>query len=202
MDEITPGLWHWSVVHEHTGVPAHSYFLAASQVVLDPMVPDEGLEWFEAHGEPTHVLLTNRHHDRHAWRLRDAFGCEIHCIRNGLHELAGRGPVTPFDFGDELPGGAIAYEVDAICPDETALHVPAHSVLACADGAVRWPGRGDGLTFVPDYLMDYPEETKIGLRDAYRRLLDLEFDVLLLAHGDPVVGGGKEALRQFVDGAE
>ena len=81
-----------------------SYYLAPERVVLDPMVPREGLEWFETVGAPEHVLLTNRHHDRHAWRLRDALGCEVHCIRNGCYELAGRGPVSPFDFGDVLPG--------------------------------------------------------------------------------------------------
>ena len=47
--------------------------------------------------------------------------------------------------------------------------------------------------------MDEPEQTKAGLRDAYRRLLALEFDHLLLAHGDPVVGHGKEALQAFLD---
>ena len=48
--------------------------------------------------------------------------------------------------------------------------------------------------------MDEPEQTKQGLRDAYRRLLDLDFDLLLLAHGEPVVGGARDALRAFVDG--
>ena len=94
------------------------------------------------------------------------------------------------------PAGVIAYEVDAICPDETALYIPAHRALACADGVVRWPGR-DGLSFVPDEYMDDPEETKAALRDAYRSLLGLDFDLLLLAHGDPVVTSGKEALRTF-----
>jgi hypothetical protein len=122
----------------------------------------------------------------------------VHCIRNGLHELDGRGPVEAFDFGDELPGGVIAYEVDAIYPDETALHIPAHRALACADGVVRGSGR-DELSFVPDAYMDDPEKTKAGLRDAYRRLLVLDFDHLLLAHGDPVITSGKGALRAFAD---
>ena len=145
---------------------------------------------------PRDVLLTNRHHDRDAWRLRDAFGCTVHCVRNGMHELDGRGPVEAFDFGDELPGGIFAFEVDAICPDETALHIPAHRALACADGVVQWAG-SDGLAFVPDQLMDDPEQTKAGLRQAYGALLDLDFDLLLLAHGDPVVTSGKEDLRTF-----
>lgn len=196
MQEIAPGLWHWTAHHPLIHSDVSSYYLLADRVAIDPKLPAEGLPWFEEHGVPEHVLLTNRHHDRDAWRLRDAFGCTVHCIRNGLHELEGRGPVEAFDFGDVLPGGAVAYEVDAICPDETALHIPAHHALAVADGVVRRPGR-DGLVFVPDEFMDEPAKTKAGLRAAYRRLLDLDFDLLLLAHGDPVVTSGKEALRAF-----
>jgi hypothetical protein len=122
----------------------------------------------------------------------------VHCVRSGLHELEGCGPVEPFDFDDALPGGVVAYEVDAICTDESALHLPAHRALACADGLVRWPDDGP-LPFVPDELMDEPERTKAGLRDAYRRLLDLDFDRLLLAHGDPIVHGAKDKLFAFVE---
>jgi len=197
VQEIVPGLWHWTGVHEHIHMDVSSYYLPAERVLLDPVIPAAGLQWFEHHGAPEHVLLTNRHHDRDAWRLRDAFGCEVHCIRNGLYELEQRGSAAAFDFGDELPGGIVVHEVDAICPDETALYIPTHQALACADGVVRWHG-DDELAFVPDRLMDDPEETKRGLRDAYRRLLDLDFDLLLLAHGNPVLGGGKDALRGFL----
>jgi hypothetical protein len=203
MDEIAPGLWHWTAAHPQHGMEVDSYYLAGEGVLLDPMMPSEGAQWFRDQGaEPRHILLTNRHHDRDSWRLRDEFGCEVHCIANGCYELEGRGPVTPFEFGDELPGEIVAYEVDAICPDETALHIPAHRALACADGVVRWPGEGEErLTFVPDSLMDEPEQTKAGLRDAYRRLLELDFDRLLLAHGRPVPRDAKAALREFVDRA-
>lgn len=199
MREIAPGIWHWTARHELIGMKVSSYYLSAERVLIDPMIPDEGLDWFETHGRPQHALMTNRHHDRHAWRLRDAFGCSVHCVRSGLYEIAGRGPVEPFDFGDELPGGVVAYEVGRICPDETALHIPAHRALACADGVVRWPRR-QLLGFVPDRFMDDPEVTKPALRDAYRRLLDLDFEALLLAHGNPVTRGGREALRAFVEG--
>lgn len=196
MDEIAPGLWHWTARHDHIGARVSSYYLSSERVVLDPMVPREGLEWFESVGAPAHVLLTNRHHDRHAWRLREAFGCEVHCVENGRYEIADRGPVTPFRFGDTLPGGIVAHEVGAICPDETALHIPRHRALACADGVVEWGGH-PGLTFVPDQLMDDPEDTKRALRRAYCALLQLDFDLLLLAHGDPVSEGGKQALEEF-----
>jgi hypothetical protein len=197
MNEIAPGLWHWNARHEHIGGEVSSYYLADERVLIDPMTPPGGADWFEAHGAPEHVLLTCRHHDRDAWRLREQFGCTVHCIRNGVYELEGRGPVEPFDFGSELPGGVVAHEVDSISPDETALHLVRHRALACADGVTR-PG-GDGeLAFVPDSLMDEPEETKRGLCDAYRKLLELDFDLLLLAHGNPVTQDGKAALRGFV----
>jgi glyoxylase-like metal-dependent hydrolase (beta-lactamase superfamily II) len=176
-----------------------SYYCEPEKILIDPMVPAEGIAWFDERGTPEHVLLTNRHHDRDAWRLREAFGCEVHCIKNGLHELDGRGPVVSFDFGDLLPGGVVAHEIGGISPDETALYVPSRRALACADGVVRLTD-GAALEFVPDDLMDEPEETKRRLRAAYQRLLDddaVEFDYLLLAHGDPIVDGAEEALRAF-----
>jgi hypothetical protein len=200
VQEIAPGLWHWTARHEHIGMDVSSYYLPAERVLIDPMIPAEGLDWFERQAPPEHVLLTNRHHDRDSWRLREVFGCTVHCVRNGLYELEGRGPAEPFDFGQLLPGGIVAHEVDAICPDETALHLGTQHALACADGVVRWPG-GDTLTFVPDQLMDEPEQTKASLRDAYEHLLELDFDMLLLAHGEPVLAGGKDALRAFVSAA-
>jgi hypothetical protein len=66
---------------------------------------------------------------------------------------------------------------------------------------VRWPGV-DGLSFVPDWLMDEPSATKQKLREAYSGLLELDFDRLLLAHGDPVVSGALAQLQAFVDHAD
>jgi hypothetical protein len=192
---IAPGIVHWTAKQPKIGVDVSSYALIDEHVVIDPMVPPDGLDWFEENGPPTDVLLTNRHHDRDAWRFAERFGSRVHCIRVGLHELEGRGEVVPFDFGDELPGGAVVHEVDAICPDECALHFPTHRALACGDGLMRYEGE---LRFVSEQHMDDPEHTKAGLKAAYRKLAEeLDFDVLLVAHGDPLVGGAQAALREF-----
>ncbi|MBV8430008.1 MAG: hypothetical protein JO244_02520, partial [Solirubrobacterales bacterium] len=105
MREITPGLWHWTVRHPHIGFEVSSYYLESERVLLDPMIPAEGTEWLAEHGPPEHILLTNRHHDRQSWELQRQFDCVVHCVNNGLHELAGRGRPQGFEFGDELPGG-------------------------------------------------------------------------------------------------
>lgn len=197
LQELSPGLWHWTALHPGIGVEVSSYFLSEERVLIDPMIPAEGLSWFNDL-PPEHILLTSRHHDREAWQFREVFGCRIRCGLDAVDELRGRGPVEGFAFGADLPGGITAFEVGAIFPDETALHIPRHRALACGDGAIRHPGRA-GLSFVPEQYMDAPAETKPRLRKAYRALLDLDFDVLLLAHGDPIVGQARQALETFVE---
>lgn len=197
MQELAPGLWHWTARHPCIHIEVSSHYLEPERVLIDAMVPPGGMDWLEEHGPPEHIVLSNRHHDRQSWSIHDEFGATVHCVRNGLYELEGRGPVEPFDFEDELPGGIIVHEIGAICPDESALHIPKYRALACADGVVRFSGT-DELGFVPDDLMDDPEETKQHLLEAYGRMLELDFDLLLLAHGVPIARGGKEALRAFV----
>jgi hypothetical protein len=174
-------------------------------MLLDPLVPEEGLAWFERRGPPRHVLLTNRLHSRESARFVAAFGCEVWCNEAGLGHFGPGGEIQDlvvrgFRAGDELPGGIRSLEVGVLCPDETAFLVPgAEPALALADGVVR---DGDGpLAFVPDPLLgDDPEAVKRGLRAAYRRLLALDWDHLLLAHGRPWIGGARRALAEFVGG--
>jgi hypothetical protein len=191
-------VWHWTSIHERIKVEVSSYYLAGSGVLIDPTTPEAGLAWFEERGAPSHVFLTNRHHYRHAGKYVEAFGCKVWCHEAGLHEFSDDEAVEPFSPGHTLPGDVLAIEVGAICPDETALRIPvAEGVIAFADGLVR---QGDGpLGFVPDALMgDDPETVKAGLKAAFRRIVaEHAFDHLLLAHGHPWIGGGKEALRTF-----
>lgn len=197
MQEIAPGIWHWSAVHPRLQIVVHSYYLPEERAVIDPIAPPDGLDFFAEHGPPTAVLLTNRHHYRASGDFVERFGATVRCSSHGLHEFTHGEAVEPFEAGDEPVSGIVVHEVGAICPDEVALHIPARSALAVADGAVRWEPDG-GLAFVPDKFMDEPERTKEGLRDAYRRLAsDLDFDHLLLAHGEPFVGNGREVLAAF-----
>jgi hypothetical protein len=200
MEEVAPGIWHWSGAHPKIGIEVHSYYLPEERVVIDPIAPADGLDWFAEHGPPTAVLLTNRHHFRSSAEFVERFGAIVRCVREGMHEFEHGEPVEAFDFASEPVPGILAHRVGAICPDETALHIPARRALALADGAVRWEPGGP-LGFVPDRFMDEPEETKEGLRASYRTLAKLDFEHLLLAHGAPFIGDGREALRAFAAGS-
>jgi hypothetical protein len=198
MKEIVPGVLHWTRAHPKIKFEVSSYYLVAERVLIDPLVPEQGTDAFPT--RPETILLTNRHHYRDSGELREKFDCSIHCVECGLHEFGQGEPVQAFRFGDTLAGGIRAIEIGAICPDETALWIPkAEGLVALADGVVR---HEDGpLGFVPEQFMgDEPESIKAGLRQAYRRLLEHDFDHLLLAHGWPWIGGGRAALREFVEG--
>jgi hypothetical protein len=199
--EVLPGVHHWTAIHPRIRLPVDSYYLQPARVVLDPTVPREGLEWFKGREPPGQVILTNRHHLRHSERYAEAFGCPIRCSEAGLHEFE-RGPqVEGFAFGEELAPGITAHQLGAICPDDTVLHIrtAAGGALAFADGLTR--PRGGGLAFVPGFLMgDDAAAVRAGLRESLRGLLDLDFDNLLFAHGEPLVGGAKAAMRELIAG--
>jgi hypothetical protein len=101
--------------------------------------------------------------------------------------------------GDELPGGVRVVKIGVLCPDESALLLPGVDAAAVADGVVR-QGRGP-LAFVPDALLvDDPEDAarvKRGLKAAYRRLAQEDFAHLLLAHGEPWLKDGRDALAAW-----
>ncbi|HUH79743.1 MAG TPA: hypothetical protein VLZ06_00320 [Solirubrobacteraceae bacterium] len=204
MREILPGVHHWETLHPRIQVYVSSYWLEDGGVLLDPLIPEDvGIDWFANRPqEPATVILTNRHHLRESVIFRETFGCPILCNRAGLWEFTDGEPVQGFDPPAALPGDVTALELGGICPDDTVLHVPYASALAFADGIVRGgPDGGDGqLGFVPDSLMDDPPATKRALLDGLGRLLeDVQFENVLLAHGAPLIGDGRERVQELVD---
>lgn len=200
MREILAGVHHWEVTHPRIHIRVSSYWLEEGGVLLDPLVPDDvGLDWFaERPQTPQAVLLSNRHHLRDAPRFRERFGSPILCNRAGLHEFSAAEHVEGFDPGARLPGGVVAHELGGICPDDTALYLQDRRALAFADGVVRASASGE-LGFVPDSLMDDPPATKRALLDRLAQLLEeLDFEHVLLAHGAPLIGDGRERLQELV----
>ncbi|MGH8655320.1 MAG: hypothetical protein ACREYE_25520 [Gammaproteobacteria bacterium] len=54
------------------------------------------------------------------------------------------------------------------------------------------PGR---CGLLREQVMDDP----VGLRQSVRKLLDLDFDTLLVGEGVPILQGAKDKLRELVD---
>jgi hypothetical protein len=200
MQEILPGIFHWTRAHPKIKIHVSSYFLAPERVLIDPLIPDEGLEWFTDRA-PENIYLSIRHHYRQCGEFADRFGCEVWCVEQGLHEFTHGEVIRGFQFGDTLPGDIQAVEIGSICPDEGALYIGREGgCVVLADGCIRMK---DGpLQFVPDSLLgDDPEGVKNGLKAAYRQLLEnYSFAHVLLSHGGPLVGDGRKKLTEFSDG--
>jgi hypothetical protein len=200
MDELAPGLFHWTAFRDTIGRDVHSHYHAPSGTLFDPMEPAEGTGWFARTGRPPQrIVLSNRHHWRHSDRFVEAFGCTVHCHEAGLHEFADGRDVQGFAFGEELAPGVTAHEVGILTPEETALHIEAGDGALLFADTLRRSRHGD-LAFMPDGLLgDDPDAVRAGLRDRLRALAgELEFDTLLLAHGAPVTVTGRSALLTFV----
>jgi glyoxylase-like metal-dependent hydrolase (beta-lactamase superfamily II) len=195
--EILPGVYHWTARHPNIGFEVSSYFVVESGTLLDPMIPpDVGLDWFEADHAAQAIALTNRHHDREAGAYCAAFGINPVLVpESGLHEFEHKDlDVRGYAPGEEIIPGIVAHEVGAICPDDMALEIRSAGALAMADGLVHF----ERVRFVQDQLMDNPQQTKRELVERLEQLLDVDFDTLLFAHGEPIVGGGKQVLREFL----
>jgi hypothetical protein len=200
MDEIARGIHHWTAMHEGIGAPVSSYYIEPAAIVIDPMEPEEGFGWFEGRNLDK-VVLTNRHHYRHSDRFHARFGVPVLVVEEGLHEIEGRPGVETYAFGDEVAPGVTSHAIEPSWPDEGALHIAlGPGLLAIADGAIRY---GKDVHFVPDeHLGEDPATTRELLRHGYGRLLELDFDTVLFAHGSPLVGGGKAAMKAFADGGQ
>lgn len=197
MDEPIPGIFHWQADHPNIGVSVGCHYAAGSGTAFDPLLPDEGMEWFDDH-PVERIVLSTRHHLRHSEQLAERFGCPILCHESGLHEFESGPAVTGFAFGDRLADDVVALEMDSISPDDTVLSIEAGGgALLFADSVVNY----DGLGFVPDRLIgEDPEGVKAQVRERCRVLLDQDFEVLLFAHGEgPLATDAREALRSFAE---
>jgi hypothetical protein len=203
MKEILPGIYHWITFHEGIGQDVHSYYVSASDpsYLIDPRVPGEGVGWFGKHKPPENIYLTNRLHYRHSGRFAKYYKARVWCHEAGMHAFGVDRKVTGFRHDDELPGRVLALEVGSLCPEETALFIPlGKGVLSIGDAIIREDGE---MCFVPDYLMgDDPEGVKRGLKRAFTAHLKMDFDSMLFAHGEPLVGGAKKDLRRFLKSIE
>jgi hypothetical protein len=190
VQEIAPGIRHWTAKHPKHGLEVSSYWLPDLKVLLDPLaVPDE-VEGVEE------IVLSNRHHRREAFEAGERFGVPVRVPRVGLHEFDEDDPVEPYDFDQPLAGGGITpYQVTELWPDDCVLHIPTVDALAVADTVMHY---GDELALVPDQYMNDPEAESRGIREGLARLSDrLEFRHLLTAHGTPIIGDGRKRLREF-----
>jgi hypothetical protein len=198
IEEILPGLAHWSAFHEGIGKTVYSSYVLGSGTLIDPMEPEEGLDAIEVLATPRRIVLSNRHHYRHSARYAKRFHCPVLCHEAGLDELGRERPVEGFSFDELLAEDVRALPLASICPDETTLLLDlSEGALLFADGLTR--AQDGSLAFMPDRLLgDDPAGVREGLTENMRRMLEEDFDALLFAHAEPLLSDGHARLDEFL----
>jgi hypothetical protein len=185
--DVAPGLWLWRQPHPdwEEGAdwePEVASFAVRSRgaaVLLDPLAPPPGARdvWTRLEElDPGAVVVLKPDHVRDVdlfvrWYGAAAYG----------PQLFWRGDVPRTELrlvqpGDELPGGLLACH-DGRGAAETPLYLPEQHALVFAD-AMTAP---DGVLRV--WATPWHEERTLpGLR----ALLDLDFEHVLVSHGEPV----------------
>ena len=172
-------------------------------VLIDPQAPSEGEDrdefWravdrdVEHHGPPR-IVLTVPWHVRSSAEIAERYDGTRLWVYEGAPEEAGVEPSDTFALGDELPGGMHAFE--AGWQNEVELWLPEHRALVTGDVILGAPG--GGLRLLPDSWL--PEGgSRADVVAALSRLRELPIELVLPAHGEPVLSDGVEALRRALD---
>jgi glyoxylase-like metal-dependent hydrolase (beta-lactamase superfamily II) len=193
IEEVVPGVWFWSLEDERIGGyvgSAHAVRGEAATVLIDPLPLEQ--EAFERLLPAEAIVLTAGTHQRSAWRLRRSL--EVPVYAPAAVRLVEEEPDVRYSEGDALPAGLEAYFAPGPGTTQHALLLPrAPRVLFTCDLFVHQPG--EELGFVPDEFVHDAAQT----RETARRVLDLDFDVLCVGHGRPVLEDPKGAIRTLLE---
>ena len=191
-EPVIDGVYHWKIRNSAIGgsfSSSHAVLTDEGLVLIDPVrLADRELEQL---GRPVAVALTAKCHQRAAWRYRAAFGAEVWLPEDA--PPADEQPDHRYAEGDVLPAGLRAIRTPGPeWPHYSFLLERDPSVLFCSDLV---GGDAQELHFIPPEYHEDPAET----RHSVEKLLDLPFAVLCLAHGEPITGDPKAALRRLLE---
>ena len=184
--------WRWHSPDRRLYFNGYAVRLPEGLFLIDPAYSsDDDWSALDALGFPAGILLTNRDHERASDELRRRRGAPVWAhSAEGL--LLRAPPDRVFADGDTLGGALKVIRF-------TRLKSP-------GECALLWPERR--ILFVGDLLTGHPP-TSIGLVDEHqgkpevigeiRRLLDFDFDALLMGDGDPMIHGGRLAVEIWLN---
>jgi len=176
-----------------------SLFKAKGQCVLidPPEMTAAQIAEAQTFGPPEAILLTNKDHRRGSKALKEAFGQIPLYIHESDRELIDIPVDKTYKDGEELPAGLKVVHLAALkSPGECAFYFNdgTSKIMFIGDAVIgKVPGR---LNLLPKEKIPDPKAAKTSLK----RLLDFQFDLLILGDGTSIVekGRGEKALRSFL----
>jgi hypothetical protein len=210
MQKLTDGLWRWTARHPewHPGEFGAEVACFAAEaddtlVLIDPLLPPEpepvvGVLDGMA-GKRVAILITVPYHVRSSeelWRrYRGDAETTIHGHRACTKRLDDDSAFREIEPGAELPAGVTAHAIGKPRRHEMPLHLPSHDALVFGDAVAEWKGR---LRVWATDRVDAKAQRfyRERFNPTLEPLLDLKAENVLVTHGQPVMGGGTEALRK------
>lgn len=190
MEEVATGLRRWTAWHEEweQDVGSLAFESPDGLILFDPLDPPRELRG------PAHVLITVFWHGR---STRDLDAARVWASSRSARPLRNRGVnVTDvFQAGDQLPGGVEAFQTARA--SEVVFWLPEQRAVVVGDvllGAGAKPrATRDPLRLCPERWLG--KATHDDLRARLRPLLELSVELVLTAHGAPVLVDGHSALK-------
>ncbi len=186
MEELRPGLWHWTAVHptwyQHV-VGSYAWDAGSTLVLFDPLSPPSLVDELAA-GKEVATVLTCDWHDRSAAELVERVGAAIHAPAGGDGGLQAR----LFGVDDDLPGGVVAFP--ATHPGEVVLWIADAGALVVGDALIV----KDGELIIPEKWLP-KGDTVAAVQQRLAPLRELPVELVLTTHGEPVREDGAEAVR-------
>jgi len=196
MRDIVSDILTWPWFSEPHGYNFNGHLVRdpGGNICIDPVEPTaEDMETLVREGVAC-IILTNRNHSRAANRVRARTGARTVIHANDADHARNQG--TELDDGLNLGDTVGPFEVvDAAgkSPGEVALLWPDRRILIVGDAIIGNPPGQCGL--LPERVMDDPSR----LRGNLRKLLDLDFDILLVGDGEPILRDAKARLKELVE---
>ena len=197
METLFSGIETWSWYSEEKGIHFNGYLIGTGKecVVIDPppMTIDDKQD-LSINGVKA-VILTNRDHAREAMECRLLLNTRIWAPEADAPEMESVTVDHTYKDGDMLPAGLKAVSIpNGKSPGESALYLNQHGgIFVLGDALI---GKPDGtLTLLPHDKYADIKKAKEGLR----RLLNYDFEVVLVGDGKSIPTGGKKALEAFLN---
>lgn len=188
---VVPEILHWTVPDDRIGYRSDAYAVVTPEgtVLVDPLPLEDSL--LPRLGRIRAVCLTASFHQRACWRFREASGAPV-WAPEAARGLDGT-PDHRYEPDELLPGMLRAIHA----PGPAHLHFAflldrgtGGAALFSGDLLIR-SGDDSPLGFVPDKLVENPARTRQSVRD----LLEVQPELLLPAHGAPLLRGATLAMQ-------
>jgi hypothetical protein len=215
-EKLAKDLWRWTARHPewHPGdfgseVACFALRTGDDTILVDPLLPpdpDPVLNLIEDNlGDRLSILITIPYHVRSSEEIWRRFGKQADTAIYGHPACAKRlGDTSAFKELDpekaELPTNITAHKIGKPRRHETPLHVPSHKALVFGDAVAEVDGR---LVVWATSKVDAKVERfhRERFNPTLEPLLELDFDRVLVTHGQPIASNGRAALREALEGS-